>query len=140
MKISARNQIVGKITELEKGAVNSKVAMTQGGEKLVAIITNDAVQALSLAVGMEVSFIFKAQSVLVAKGAKGLKLSARNQIAGKVREIKEGAVNCEVIITTATGITIVAIITKDAQHELAVAKGDEVHAIVKASSILVGVN
>lgn len=140
MKISARNQIVGKITELEKGAVNSKVTMTQGGEKLVAIITNEALEALTLVVGMEVSFIFKAQSVLVAKGAKGLKLSARNQIVGKVREIKEGAVNCEIIIATPTGIALVAIITKDAQRELTLTKGDEVHAIIKASSILVGVN
>jgi len=68
MKISARNQILGKIVEVKKGPVNSEVIVTPAsGEKIVSVITNDAVETLDLKAGKEVVCIFKAQSVLLAK-------------------------------------------------------------------------
>jgi molybdate transport system regulatory protein len=141
MKISARNQIVGKVSEIKNGPVNSEVVVTTAsGDKIVSVITNSAVETLGLKVGVETLCIFKAQSVLLAKADIALVVSARNKIKGTVSEIKDGAVNCEVIITTTTGLTVTAIVTEDAKKELSLAKGDSVYAIIKASSILVGVN
>lgn len=140
MKISARNQIQGKVAELKKGAVNSEVIIASGSEKLVAIITNEAVESLGIKVDSSVVAVFKAQSVLVAKGEASLSLSARNKIKGIISEIKEGAVNCEVIITTPAGVSLVAIITQEACKELGLQKGSEACAIIKASNILVGAN
>ena len=140
MKISARNQIAGKVVELKKGPVNSEVVVSANGEKIVAVITNDATEALGLQVSSDVVCIFKAQSVLVAKADAALAVSARNKIKGTIAEIKEGAVNCEIVITTSAGATLTAIVTEDAKKELALAKGASVYAIIKASSILVGVN
>ncbi len=55
MKISARNQILGKIVEVKKGPVNSEVIVTPAsGEKIVSVITNDAVEMLGLKAGSEV--------------------------------------------------------------------------------------
>ena len=140
MKISARNQIAGKVVELKKGPVNSEVVVSANGEKIVAVITNDATEALGLKVSSDVVCIFKAQSVLVAKADAVLAVSARNKIKGTIAEIKEGAVNCEIVITTSAGVTLTAIVTEDAKKELALTKGASVYAIIKASSILVGVN
>lgn len=140
MKISARNQIAGKVVEFKKGPVNSEVVVSANGEKIVAVITNDATEALGLKVSSDVVCIFKAQSVLVAKADAALAVSARNKIKGTIAEIKEGAVNCEIVITTSAGVTLTAIVTEDAKKELALAKGASVYAIIKASSILVGVN
>ena len=140
MKISARNQVAGKVVELKKGPVNSEVVVSANGEKIVAVITNDATEALGLQVSSDVVCIFKAQSVLVAKADAALAVSARNKIKGTIAEIKEGAVNCEIFITTSAGVTLTAIVTEDAKKELALAKGASVYAIIKASSILVGVN
>ena len=44
MKISARNTLAGSISKVTKGAVNAEVELTlEGGDKVVAIITNDGV-------------------------------------------------------------------------------------------------
>ena len=141
MKISARNQIVGKVSEIKNGPVNSEIVVTTDkGDKIVSVVTHSAVDTLGLKVGSEAICIFKAQSVLLAKADIALAVSARNKIKGTVSEIKDGAVNCEVIITTPAGLTVTAIVTEDAKKELSLAKGDSVYAIIKASSILVGTN
>lgn len=141
MKISARNQIVGTVSEIKNGPVNSEVVVaTTSGDKIVAVITNSAVETLGLKVGSEAVCIFKAQSVLLAKADIALAVSARNKIKGTVTEIKNGAVNCEVIISTPAGLVVTAIVTEDAKKELAISKGDSIYAIIKASSILVGAN
>ncbi|ARU49210.1 TOBE domain-containing protein [Sulfurospirillum diekertiae] len=141
MKISARNQITGKVAEIKNGPVNSEIVVaTKGGDKIVSVITHGAVESLGLKVGSEALCIFKAQSVLLAKADIALAVSARNKIKGTVTEIKDGAVNCEVILSTPAGLTVTAIVTEDAKKELSLAKGDSVYAIIKASSILVGAN
>lgn len=141
MKISARNQIVGKVVEIKNGPVNSEVVIsTANGDKIVSVITHDAVDTLGLKLGAEAVCIFKAQSVLLAKADLALAVSARNKIKGTIIEIKDGAVNCEVIISTSAGLIVTAIVTEDAKKELSLSKGDMVYAIIKASSILVGVN
>lgn len=141
MKISARNQIVGQVSEIKNGPVNSEVVVTTNkGDHIVSVITNNAVNSLGLKVGSEAVCIFKAQSVLLAKADIALAVSARNKIKGTVTEIKDGAVNCEVIIATPAGLTVTAIVTEDAKKELAISKGDSIYAIIKASNILVGIN
>lgn len=141
MKISARNQIVGKVTEIKNGPVNSEVVVTTvNGDKIVSVITHNAVETLGLKVGSEAVCIFKAQSVLIAKADLAVAVSARNKIKGTISEIKDGAVNCEVVIATAAGLTVTAVVTEDAKKELSLGKGDTVYAIIKASSILVGKN
>jgi molybdopterin-binding protein len=69
-----------------------------------------------------------------------MKLSARNSIPGTVREIDMGAVNAEVTLEVAPGITIVSIITMDAVKSLGLKQGSKAYAVIKASSVMVGVD
>ena len=90
--ISARNQISGTITSINKGAVNAIVKLTAAdGITISATISLDAVNDLQLEEGKEAKAIVKATSVMIGLG--DLKLSARNQISGKIVEIENGAVN-----------------------------------------------
>jgi len=66
-----------------------------------------------------------------------MKISARNVLKGKVKEVAKGAVNSEVIIEIAQGIEIVSIITNSSVESLALKKGSEVYAVIKASNVLV---
>ncbi|AJG98750.1 molybdenum-pterin-binding protein [Clostridium beijerinckii] len=66
-----------------------------------------------------------------------MKLSARNQLAGKVVEIKEGAVNASVKIEIAENIIISATISMDAVKELGLTVGSEATAVIKATSVMV---
>jgi molybdate transport system regulatory protein len=65
--LSARNQLGGTISRVEKGAVSSLIGVTlPGGSIITASVTNDAVEALGLAVGQPATAVFKAYSVLLA--------------------------------------------------------------------------
>ena len=66
MKISARNQLEGKIVEITKGATTAHVRIDIGGAIVTASITNAAVDDLRLAVGGRAYAVIKASDVMVA--------------------------------------------------------------------------
>jgi molybdate transport system regulatory protein len=69
--LSARNQLAGTISRVEKGAVSSLIGLTlPGGAVVTASVTNDAVAALGLAVGQDATAVFKAYAVMLAVAAK----------------------------------------------------------------------
>ncbi len=140
MKISARNQLGGKIQQVVKGAVNAEVILAlEGGETMVAIITNSSADSLGLTVGKAAFAVIKASEVIVGKGVEEARLSARNVLTGKVAKVQDGAVNSEVEIELSRGTLIVASITKTSVHELGLKAGEPVSAIVKASNVIIGV-
>jgi len=69
-----------------------------------------------------------------------MKVSARNALPGTVSRIKTGAVNAEVTLEIAPGLHIVAIITMNAIKTLRLRKGKIAYAVIKASSVIVGVD
>lgn len=68
-----------------------------------------------------------------------MKISARNQLKGKIKSISEGSVNSEVVIELAPGVEISAIITKSSANSLGLEVGKEAFAVIKASNVIVGV-
>lgn len=67
MKLSARNQLKGKIVNIEEGAVNSKVTLElEDGQQITSIITIEAVKDLGLKVGEYATAIVKASNVMIA--------------------------------------------------------------------------
>lgn len=66
-----------------------------------------------------------------------MKISARNQLKGTVKEIKNGPVSTEVVIDV-NGSEVVSSITTGSADSLNLSVGDEVVAIIKASNIMVG--
>jgi len=68
MKLSARNQIKGKIVEVRKGQTTAHVRIDIGhGVIVTSSITNEAVDELGLAVGDDAIAVIKASDVMVAK-------------------------------------------------------------------------
>ena len=66
MKLSARNQLSGTVTSINKGAAIANVVLDVGGQRLVASITVEAVEELALSEGSQVIAIVKASDVIVA--------------------------------------------------------------------------
>ena len=66
MKLSARNQLKGKIVEVKKGATTTHVGIDIGGQVVTASITNESADELKLAVGQNAYAVIKATSVMVA--------------------------------------------------------------------------
>lgn len=67
-----------------------------------------------------------------------MKLSARNQIAGKVVEVRRGATTAHVRIDIGSNVIVTSSITNEAADDLALAVGDRVTAVIKASDVMVG--
>ena len=135
--ISARNQINGTITSINKGAVNAIVKLTAAdGVTISATISLDAVKDLQLEEGKEAKAIVKATSVMIGMG--DLKLSARNQINGKIVEIEKGAVNGIVKLQISDNTVLSATISMDAIRELGLEEGKEAKAVIKATSVMIG--
>ncbi|WP_449257353.1 TOBE domain-containing protein [Bosea sp. (in: a-proteobacteria)] len=66
MKISARNQLKGRIVEITMGATTAHVRIEIGGTIVTASITNAAVDDLALTVGKEAYAVVKASDVMIA--------------------------------------------------------------------------
>lgn len=66
MKISARNQLKGRIVEINKGATTAHVRIDIGGAIVTSSITNAAVDDLKLAVGQDAYAVVKASDVMIA--------------------------------------------------------------------------
>lgn len=138
MKISARNQLKGTISNIQEGAVNGVVTIELQDTKIKADITMDAIRDLGLEVGKPAFAIIKASSVMFATDEiKGI--SARNQIRGKVVAVKEGAVNGHVTIELPSGSKVKGSITNEAIEQLGIKEGGQAVAIVKATDVMVGV-
>src|SRR5262249_31256697 len=71
MKLSARNQLKGKIVEVIRGATTAHVRIDIGGQIVTASITNESADELKLAVGQTAYAIIKASSVMVAVDGAG---------------------------------------------------------------------
>lgn len=69
-----------------------------------------------------------------------MKLSARNVLKGKIKQIKVGAVNTEVLLDLGQGIEVVSIITKESAENLKLADGKEAYAVIKASNVMIAVD
>ena len=67
-----------------------------------------------------------------------MKLSARNQLEGKITGVELGAVMANIKIEVSEPNTITAVITKESVEKLGLAEGDDVCAIIKSTEVIVG--
>ncbi|MDT3672373.1 MAG: TOBE domain-containing protein [Aromatoleum sp.] len=140
MKVSARNVFPGKVSGFRAGSVNAEVEIAlAGGDRLVAIITMESAKALAVAEGREVVALVKAPWVMLMTDSSGVRLSARNCLAGTVKSVEPGAVNAEVVLTLAGGTEVAAIVTKEAVGDLGLKPGVAATAVIKASHVILGV-
>ncbi len=66
MRLSARNQLRGTVTGINRGEAIANVAIDVGGQRLVSSITVEAVEDLGLSEGSEVIAVIKASDVILA--------------------------------------------------------------------------
>lgn len=140
MKTSARNQFAGTVITIRTGAVNDEVELEViGGLRIVAQITSESRKELGLEVGVRAFALVKASSVILMTDSADARLSARNQLAGRLVRMTPGAVNTEVVLELPGGGTVAATITNESATTLGLNEGAAVTAVFKASSVIVGV-
>lgn len=65
MRLSARNQLKGRVVAIKEGAVEAQVTVDIGGQSIVSVITVDSVRNLGIETGSEVVAVIKADSVML---------------------------------------------------------------------------
>jgi len=68
-----------------------------------------------------------------------MKLSARNQLKGKIIKVDVGLITAKVTLDLGNGNIISAIISKDAIEDLALKPGDDACAVIKSTEVIIGV-
>ncbi len=66
-RLSARNQLVGKVIEVRRGEVSTEIGIDIGGQVVSAVITTESASNLELTVGDVAAAVFKAHDVMVQK-------------------------------------------------------------------------
>jgi molybdopterin-binding protein len=68
-----------------------------------------------------------------------MKLSARNQLKGKIIQVDEGLITAKVMLDLGNGNIISAIISKDAIADLNLKQGNDAFAIIKSTEVIIGI-
>jgi molybdopterin-binding protein len=66
-RISGRNQLVGRVTEIKTDGLLAQVTLSIGGQKITSIITADAVRELRLKVGDKAAALIKSTEVMILR-------------------------------------------------------------------------
>jgi molybdate transport system regulatory protein len=135
-QVSARNQISGTISEIQKGAAMSVVTVSAHGHTITSAITNQAVQELGLRQHDAVIALVKATEGIIAKGDAGaMKISARNKVSGRVTHVEKGGAMAAVTVD-ARDWKLTTAITRQAADDLQLAPGDQVTTLFKSTEVL----
>jgi molybdate transport system regulatory protein len=139
MKTSARNQLFGTVSKITRGAVNDEIELAlSGGQSIIAIVTHESTESLGLEEGGDAFALVKASWVILMAD-EPVRISARNQLKGRVSKVTRGAVNAEVSLALDDATTVTAIITNESVETLGLVEGQNAIAAFKASSVILGV-
>lgn len=134
--VSARNQISGKVIDIQSGTAMSVVTIAGDGQQLTSAITNQAVQELGLKNNDSVVALIKSTETMLVKGEMtGIKISARNKIHGRVTGIQRGSAMGSITIDSGA-MKLTSAITRQAIDELQLSNGDAVTAVFKATEVV----
>jgi len=140
MKTTARNQFAGTITRIDAGPVTTEVVLAlRGGNEITATLTSSSAKNLKLKKGLEAIALIKASAVVLVTDFAGYKLSARNQLAGTISRVDQGAVSSLVGVTLPGGEVVTTTVTNDAVSALGLAVGQPATAVFKAYAVMLAV-
>jgi len=136
LKTSARNQFRGVVTAIRPGTVSSLVQMSIGDFLSIEVtITEESRKMMSLSVGDACFALIKSSSVLLSKEPQA-RVSARNRLRGTIDRITRGMVNSDVVINLGGSKSLSATITNESVDDLSLSVGDDICALIKASSVI----
>lgn len=136
LSTSARNVFAGRVAGLKEDAVDCEVRVAlDDAAEIVAVITRDSAATMKLAIGVEMSALVKASSVILLTDP-GVRTSARNGLTGEIERIHAGLVNAEVTLRIGGGKSLCAVITHDSVERLGLRPGQICRAIFKASAVI----
>lgn len=140
MRLSAKNVCFGVVRELKVKNLQAEVCLElKSGHRILSAITAESVETLGLGVEDEAYAVIKASSVMVVNSADDVRLSAGNQLPGRVVSVRNDGVMGEIILDIGGGDTISATVTATGARNLGLKEGDNAVAIIDAANVIIGI-
>lgn len=137
MRSTARNQWPGRVVSVFLGAVTAEIVISlHRGTEIVAAVTVDSAKRMGLESGQEVLVLVKAHMVILALDFDDYVISARNQLSGRISDIKLGPVTADVTLDLPGGDAVTAAITSESCKTLGLAVGQDAIALFKSGSVV----
>ncbi len=137
MQISARNQIQAEVVSVETQNVNAKIHLKlKSGQKLVSVITKEAVESLHIDENQTVIAIFKSSAVLLSNTRN--EKSKENGLEGIVTKIDRDGENAKVVVDIGNHDTIISVMPVDVLEKMEFNEGSSVTTMIKANDIMIG--
>jgi molybdate transport system regulatory protein len=141
MKTSARNALRGVVTQIEADQLQAEVTVQVSQDTVIfAHVTKASLRELGLCVGREAIVLIKAPFVMVALDEPGLKVSARNAIAGVALRCETSPLSAEVIIDIGDGKTLAAHITAHSAQTLKIEPGVRLRALFDSAHVILAID
>ena len=137
MQISARNQIQAEIISIESHNVNAKIVLRlKSGQRLISVITQEAVENLQLEKAQTVTAIFKSSVVVLLNSIT--QQSDDNILEGMVSKIDRDAENIKVLVNIGKQDKIISVMHRDTLEDMELCEGNTIQIMIKNSDIMVG--
>lgn len=137
---SARNAFFGKVAELSNCDIQSELLInTVGGQRIVAVVTNESVRRMGLAPGRLVTAEIKAPWITLVKGTLP-EVSSANRLQGTVTAIRRGLINCEVTVKLSDGTEMCTISSTTSLERMGLAEGDQAWTLFDSTAVILLVN
>lgn len=141
LRISTKNLFSGSIINVTCDAPVAQVVLQlKSGQKIYAVISHDSVAKLQLQQGGTAYALVKASSVMISNAPQQTTLSARNIIKGKISKLTTNSVLGEIALDIGGGDKITSTITRNSIERLNLKEGDDAWAVIKSSSVIIGVD
>ncbi|MBU0946604.1 MAG: TOBE domain-containing protein [Proteobacteria bacterium] len=140
-KTSARNAFFGKIHNIQRGDIQTRVGLTTiDGLLITTVITNNSAERLGLKQGKLVTAEVKAPSVILQSGATEPMCSAENRFKGVVVKLTRGKINVECVVQISDGIELCAVISSAENCCLRLNEGDNIWVLFNCFSVVLHVD
>lgn len=141
LRTSARNQFIGRIVAVTARTVDAEVQLRiQGGELIVAGITNESVELLGLRPGRTVWALVKAVAVGIERAPPTPAALGLNRLCGTAQRIIRGDGPVEVVVALTAGVTVRGVTTLDRLEAMRISEQGPACAVFAASSVIIGVD
>lgn len=139
LKLSARNQLMGRITSLKADAVNVLVElMIKNFDMLYSSITLESFETLGININEKAIAIIKASSINISNDENEYP-ECENRYKGHISNIVEGLTKAEVTLELPSKATLTATLQNETYKKVDFFVGQEAYAFFKASDVILGV-
>jgi molybdate transport system regulatory protein len=136
LQISARNQIQAEVEKIVCHDVNATITLRlKGGQKMVSMITTEAVNDLHIEEGKRIVAVCKSSNLFILQPGEETRA---NRLHGRVISIQEDRENVKITLDIGGHDTLVSVMPAGHFAALALHEGDDVTVAIRAKDILIG--